>query len=285
MSEVGEPTTEVIVRTLNSPQMATVIRNSLPPAMPYEKFLATAVSAFKTTPPEVFDGCDRGSIYNAIARAARDGLLIDGRHGAIVPFRERQRDGRHITKAQFLIMPQGIIDAFARVGISAYATSVYEHDEIDFWDDGEGQHVRHKFNPFGERGQYRGAFACARSKDGRVWVEAMGIEELKRVQASSRAPDSPAWRNWKERMDQKSCLHRLAKRVPNVDVSDDEQDDRKVVQLSPPEPKLDRPKALEAVLKAATSGGASPAPTQEQPSPLPAEPPPGVANPEEHHGE
>lgn len=257
MSDEGIPSNDIIVRTLQRPDMTDVIKHALPPYVPLERFMATAVSAFRTTPPEVFANCDRQSIYNAVVQAARQGLLIDGRHGWIVPFREKKRDGTYITKAQFLIGPQGIIDAFARVGVTAYATSVYEHDQSRFWDDTDGQHVSHQFDPFTARGEFRGAFACARSRDGRVWVEAMGMEELNRVRESSKAPDSPAWRNWPERMHQKSCLHRLAKRVPGVDVSDDE-DPRQVVQVASGEtPKLDRPRALQAIMD-----GASTAPSE-----------------------
>lgn len=243
---------EVIVGTLQSDRMNKIICGALPPWMPPERFMAAAISAFRTTDPEVWEDCDRASIYNSVAHAARDGLLIDGRHGAIVPFRTKQKGGGWKKKAQFLIMPKGIIDAFARVRITAYAASVYENDGIRFWNDDKGQHVAHDYNPLKDRGAYLGAYACAVGPDQSIWVEAMGLEELKKVQDSSPAPNSPAWTNWPERMDQKSCLHRLAKRVPSVDLTDDMdpgQEPETKIEVAPRTTQVDHAALLEGGTK------------------------------------
>lgn len=254
MSNEDRDSTETIIATLQSPKMTQVITGSLPSHVPLQKFMAAAISAFRTTDPRVFQDCDKQSIYNAVARAARAGLLVDGRHGALVPFRSRGAGKR----CQFLIMPQGIIDSFARVRITCYAASVYDSDKVRIWDDEQGQHVVHDFDPFKDRGTRIGAFAAARSADGRTWVEAMGMADIERVKKVSKQRDDRGnlygpWVEWEERMEQKSCLHRLAKRVPSVDVAEDEefQEDTAIRVLEP----VDRQKALEKLLSPSESSG------------------------------
>jgi recombination protein RecT len=261
MTSESRDQTEVIIATLQQPKMMQVIAGSLPAHVPMQKFMAAAISAFRTTDPRVFQDCDKNSIYNAVAQAARAGLLVDGRHGALVPFRSRGQ-----KKCQFLIMPQGIIDSFARARITCYAASVYDADKIRFWDDEQGQHVAHDFDPFKERGKRIGAFAAARSMDGRTWVEAMGMTELERVKNVSKQRDDRGnligpWVDWEERMEQKSCLHRLARRVPSVDVTEDEEfrEESVVRVVESPE----RQKTLHSLLST-VSPGASPVPSQEQ---------------------
>ncbi len=256
--------------------MQKALKDSLPPHVPLEKFTAAAIAAIRNA-PQLFVDCDRQSIYNAVAQAARDGLIPDGRQGALVPFNTKVKQGDKeywIKKCQFMIMPQGIIDKLAKIGITVYAVSVYEKDPIQFWNDSTGQHVKHNYEPFSERGLRIGAFACATLRDGRTYVETMSMAEIDRVKAVSKQKTQDGkfygpWAEWPERMEQKSALHRICKRLPSVEIPEDDeftgrQPESIVIQPEPETKKLPtpvaqsvstpttRPRALQALVDSET---------------------------------
>jgi recombination protein RecT len=214
----------VLVNTVTHRDMQEVIRKTLPASVSQERFTQAVVAALKHR-PDLFMECDRASVYNAIVEAAKDGLLPDGRHGALVPFRSKEGPKR----CQFLIMPEGIIDKLAKIGITAYAVSVYAGDKIRIWNDDHGQHVEHEPQTFGSRGDRIGAFACARIREsGSTYVEAMNMEDLEAPKKVTKSKDKNGhligpWADFPDRMEQKTCLHRICKRLPNVSMAEDEE--------------------------------------------------------------
>ena len=227
MAESKSTALDLILNTIQHREMQEVIRKTLPDGVSQEKFTQAVVAALKHN-PDVFLDCERNSVYNAIVSAAKDGLMPDGRHGALVPFNTKVGD-KYVKKCQFLIMPDGIIDKLAKIGITVYATSVHAGDRIRIWNDDSGQHVEHEPLTFGSRGERIGAYACARiQKTGATFVEAMSNSDLDQVKAVTKSKDKNgnligAWKEWSDRMEQKSCLHRICKRLPNVDIPDDEE--------------------------------------------------------------
>ena len=156
---------EPIVNTLAGREMQRELQAFLPPNVDFKKFIQTAISAVQRA-ANVIARCDRQSVYNAIGDAANKGLMPDGRQGALVPYRERVKTGpgkddySWVTKCQFLIMPEGIIEVGARNGATIYAVSVYSNDRVRLWNDALGQHFEHDYDPFGgDRGEMVGAVA------------------------------------------------------------------------------------------------------------------------------
>jgi phage RecT family recombinase len=271
----------VLLNTIQHRDMQEVLRKTLPDGVSLERFTQATVAALKHN-PDVFLECDRNSVYNAIVQAAKDGLLPDGRHGALAPFNTKQPDGSYVKKCQFLIMPEGIIDKLAKLGIAVYAVSVYAGDRIRIWNDDTGQHVEHEPNTFRERGERIGAYACARIlKSGQTYVEAMNQADLEAPRRVTKAKDKNGelygpWKDFPERMEQKTCLHRICKRLPNIELPDDEEfspENRPMVTIDapvatapPPAEKPTRPAALQRVVDS-------------QPMPPPAEEPPPLEEP------
>ena len=60
-------------------------RAALPAHIPVERFVRVVLTAIQTSPK--LAQMDRASLWNACMRAAQDGLLPDGREGALVPFK------------------------------------------------------------------------------------------------------------------------------------------------------------------------------------------------------
>jgi recombination protein RecT len=214
---------ETVVNTIHDAAMQNILRAALPKDGNLQRFTDAAAAALRNN-PVAFHDCNKVSLYNAIADAARKGVIPDGKRGAITVFNTKVRSNPDVweKRAQFMIMPEGIIEAFNKAGIDAYAQSVYENDEFRFWADDEGQHVEHNFNPFLDRGARIGAYASGKRKNSRTYVEAMSNDELKRARSKSRTPDKGPWVEFPERMEQKSALHRLDKRMPGAGVIGDE---------------------------------------------------------------
>lgn len=249
--------------TLRTPQMQQQFKASLPPSVSVDRFTATTIAAINHNPDLL--GADRQSLYNAVVKAAQDGLLPDGNDGVLNIYNTNvgtKQNPQWMKKVQWQRMVGGLIKQFAKAGINAYAVSVYQNDKFEMWNDELGQHVKHAPIVFGDRGERIGALAVGTLKTGNSVVESMNMDDLRKARAASKNPDGGAWAIWTDRMEQKSVLHRLRKRVAVQDETaaeelnkiDDEFDDEPLatpaaepVQPVPTEASK-RPAALSAVL-------------------------------------
>jgi phage RecT family recombinase len=246
---------QMVVAGLTDERMQRSFKDVLPANVTVDRFTKVTLTAIQAS-PEVLEA-DRQSLYQACVHAAARGLLPDKKEGALVVFNTKQPDGSWSKRVQFLPMPEGIIKEMAKAGVSAYAVSVYEKDELEIWNDDDGQHVRHKPVIFGDRGARLGTFAAGKTKEGRSYVEAMNMDDIARVRSRSKQKDKEgnptgAWKTDTERMEQKSALHRLRKRIPMVgyEFNDEEDSD---VDLTPASVVVDVPVA-DATVTAAPPG-------------------------------
>jgi recombination protein RecT len=256
---MNENALAIVCKSLVDPKMQDQFKAVLPQDIALDRFTRVTLTAIQQD-PSILE-CDRQSLYNACVDAAKRGLLPDKKEGALVSFNTKQGD-TWIKKAQFMPMPEGIIKEMAKAGIKAYAVSVYENEQVDIWNDDDGQHFKHKPIAFGDRGKRMGAVACAKDSEGRTFVEAMNMDDLSRAAAASKSKDKQGnpvgpWKDWPERMEQKTVLHRLRKRVAilgNDDVVERLRQDEE--DLTPPvieynqdtTPPAKRPSTLQAVL-------------------------------------
>lgn len=215
---MNENALTTVCRAIADPAMAAKFRAVLPPKVSIDRFTRVTIAAIQQN-PSVLEA-DRQSLYNACVHAAARGLMPDGREGVLTVFNTKSGND-WIKKVQFLPMVEGVIKEMAQAGVKAYAVSVHANDEIEVWNDEAGQHVRHKPVMIGDRGERVGALAVATDADGRTYVEFMTREELARAAAKSRSKDRDGnptgpWRDSPERMEQKTVLHRLRRRVPMI---------------------------------------------------------------------
>lgn len=280
MTDENQQSVSVIVNTLSQREMQRELQTMLPKTVDFSKFMTTALTAVQRA-AHVIARCDKQSVYNAIADAANKGLMPDGRQGALVPYRERVKvgpgndDWRWVTKCQFLIMPEGIIEVAARNGATVYAVSVYSGDRVRLWNDADGQHFEHDYSPFGDRGEMIGAVAVGKTRSGAVFVEAVNEQDIAKIKNASKQKDQQGnmrgpWVEWEDRMWQKSALHRLHKRMPGIPVEEDAEytGERSYFRLAPEQ---------QAVLPGPPP--ASPAKPAEGASPVPRGTPPPVGRP------
>lgn len=152
---------------------------------------------------------DPRAIMSEIALAAQDGLLLDKRQAALVPF-----------KGQYKYMPMmsGLkIKASKSPDIAKIndAQLVYENDVFEY-EAGDNEKIIHKPDPFStkkERGKLIGAYAVAHLKNGQVKRSVMSIEELEKRRAVSKAKNGP-WQGWEEEMYKKTVMKALCNSLP-----------------------------------------------------------------------
>ena len=185
----------------------------LPEQVPVERFIRVILTAVQNNPQLL--QVNRQSLFSAAMKAATDGLLADGREGAIIPFK---------GNAQWLPMIAGILKKVRNSGELSTITSqvVYEHDEFDYFLDFEGEHLKHRPKLDGDRGKPRLTYAIAKTKDGGVYTEVMTEEQMNAVRNMSRAKDSGPWSGpFEDEMRRKTALRRLSKRLPmSTDLED-----------------------------------------------------------------
>ncbi|HEY9017708.1 RecT family recombinase [Thiomicrospira sp.] len=189
---------------------AKLIEASLPKHMTMEKFVSMANAALLFNPNLL--ELEPRSLAQAFIRAALDGLAIDNREAAIVPYK---------GKAQYQVMVDGVLKKIRNAGSvsTIVAKAVFEKDEFEYYFDENGEHIKYKPHLGNERGDLVLAFASAKlvGSDEPI-IEVMTLEEIDRVMAASQSSSnaSSPWRNWKDRMSVKSVLHRISRRLPNA---------------------------------------------------------------------
>lgn len=184
--------------------LSPALKNALPTHIPVERFVNVAITAVNLN-PKLLD-CNRNSLFTACMRAAQDGLLPDGRDGAIVPYGET---------AQWMPMYQGLIRKMRNSGeiatISAHPVYAKDHFEYIL---GDAERIDHKPFTGGEPGEVTGAYAIVTLKDGSIQREYVPRTDIDKARRTSRSPDSPAWKNWYSEMSRKVAIHRISKYLP-----------------------------------------------------------------------
>lgn len=167
------------------------------------------------------------SVWNAAMACAKDGLIPDGREAALVVFNTKVKcsDGitRSLATAQYMPMIGGILKMMRQSGevASLSAQVVYEKDEFDY-ELGDNERISHKPSLTDDRGKMIAAYAILKTKDGGIYREMMGRQQIMAVKQISKAKDSGPWSGpFESEMWKKTVLRRLAKRAPlSTDVLD-----------------------------------------------------------------
>lgn len=192
-----------IIKTLEV--MEPEITKALPKHIPSEKFIRTLMTAYNSN--DKIQACDRRSVLAAAMKAATDGLMLDGREAAIVPFGK---------EAVYMPMVAGIIKKVINAGRIATITAqiVYKKDKFSY-DPGAIDGLKHDPDWFGDRGEAIGVYAIARTKEGMATVEVMNETQIDKIKAISRSASSGPWKDWPEEMWKKTVLRRLCKFLPS----------------------------------------------------------------------
>lgn len=173
-----------------------------------EVFIQIVANAYMSTP--LLQRCSQLSLYVAALEAARTGLRPDGEEAALVPYRDKDSGDYDV---QFQPMYQGLVRLMLRAGArKVWAHVVYSADEFDYGL-GLDPYLHHKPSRGENRGEIIAAYAVVKLANGETQFEVMEVDELEKIRKSSKASNSPAYRNWLSEMYRKAPLRRLRKFV------------------------------------------------------------------------
>lgn len=194
-------------------QMAPAMAQALPKHMDVDRLMRLAMTTIRTTP--ALKEADVSSLLGAVMQAAQLGLEpgLMG-HCYLLPFKNNKKG---ITEVQFIIGYKGMIDLARRSGHiqSIYAHAVYENDEFEY-ELGLEPKLQHKPSMEANKGEFVGAYAVARFKDGGYQFEFMSKAEIEKRKGRSKAANSnySPWATDYEEMAKKTVVRHMWKYLP-----------------------------------------------------------------------
>lgn len=196
---------------------------ALPPHIPVERFMRVVMTAVGGNADLM--NADRRSLFESAMKAAQDGLLPDGRDGALVIFNAKVKEGGRdtfIKKVQWMPMVGGILKKIRNSGelLSLSAYVVYENDEFQYTL-GDEETIVHRPCLDSNRGDAKLVYAIAKTKDGGIYREIMTLKDVEKVRAVSKTGKFGPWADWWDEMAKKTVIRRLAKRLPMSSDLDD----------------------------------------------------------------
>jgi recombination protein RecT len=204
--------------------MASEFFKELPKQIPTDRFVRTIITAIHANP--ALATADRTSLKLACMKAAEDGLLPDGREGALVIYNTEVKDHKTKTstwvkKVQWLPMVWGLCKKARNTGevakITAHVVFRHDHFRMIYGDDELFEHEAPLDVPDEDMVEANaiGAYAIATMKDGtkvRAWRHRRHIMLAK---AKSKAQDGMLWTTFWEEGWQKTAIRYLNKYLPS----------------------------------------------------------------------
>lgn len=205
---------------------------SLPAHIPAERFARVLLTAASNNPALV--KADRRTFFSSAMKAATDGLLPDGREGALLIYKTKSKEGgqdKWVDAVQWIPMVAGIRKKIRNSGEIAdlYAEVVYAADEFDYRL-GLDRDLTHKpaFKmAMKDRGAIVAAYSVAKFKDGSMSFDVMSADEIWDVwRKASKQKDKDGnptgmWRDYLSEAFKKTVVKRHAKQLPmSTDLDD-----------------------------------------------------------------
>ena len=190
---------------------AEYIADALPRSvdMTPQQFIDVAMLAIRRMDADVRTkilACSQDSILFAIQEAASFGFRIGGSmaEGYLIPYGQ---------ECQFQPDYKGLLKLARRSGAFQVieAVEVYEKDLFHVFRDPEPR-IRHEPSLDPDPGPMVRVYAYAVLQNGHMVFEHMSRADIEKVRQASKAPNSPAWKNWYGQMGCKAVLKRLLKR-------------------------------------------------------------------------
>lgn len=228
---------------------------ALPAHIPVERFARVVMTAVQANPDLM--RCDRRSLFQACMKAAQDGLLPDGREGAIVV--RKARDG---FTANWQVMIAGIRKKARNSGeIATWDAHIVRKGDHFQFQLGDNPQINHTYDLSTERGDIVGAYSVCTLKDGQKSYEVMTIGEIRAIRDRSDAwkaykagkIKSTPWSTDEGEMARKTVARRHSKVLPMSTDLDDlirRDDDLYDFRETREETHADRPRSLAGRLDA-----------------------------------
>jgi recombination protein RecT len=218
--------------------------NALPAHIPVERFKRVVMTAISSNPD--LAKADRRSLFNSAVKAAQDGLLPDGRDGALIVYKTsvKNKEGNwdKVAMVQWQRMIAGVRKLIRNSGqiSDLWAEVVYEKDEFDY-QLGLNRNLVHKpaFKmPLKDRGPIVAAYSVAKLKDGSTSFDVMSADEIWDVwRKASKQKDKDSnptgmWKDYPSEAFKKTVVKRHSKQLPMAtDLDDIVRDDEELYDM------------------------------------------------------
>lgn len=241
-------------------RLAPQFKALLPTEEAVQRFVRVVTTAVQEK-AELVDA-DRDSFYTACLRAARDGLLPDGRE-AVLNVYSSKVGNNWIKRVQYQPMAEGMFKKVLLTGEIAGTPKVhpvYAKDEF-VYELGDSERIVHR--PFlgGDRGELVAAYSIVEFKDGAKSREVMSRREIDAIMARSKSKDKEGnifgpWVSDYAEMARKTVFRRHYKRLPkSSDMDQALEADNETFEELPARPATAAPVASSAADPADGAGG------------------------------
>lgn len=181
------------------------VRDALPKDFNKQRFVQNAMALIHDNPE--LKNYNQNEIVMGLLKGAYLGLDFYNKECYLIPYGEQlnyQTDYRGAKKLAKKYSIRPIKDIYAKL--------VREGDEFEEVIINGEQGINFKPKAFND-GKIVGAFAVCLYQDGGMIYDAMSLADLENTRKSSKANNSPAWRNFTGEMYKKTVLHRLCKHI------------------------------------------------------------------------
>ena len=210
MTDKPKPGNALVETRRDIEAMTTEFAKALPRQMPSERFVRTVNTAIQLNP--ALAAADRRSLMAACMKAAQDGLLPDGREGALVIYNTKtkvQENGREVERwvknVQWSPMVAGLMKKARNsgeiAGISASVVFRHDHFKLVKGDDERFEHEPNLDVDDAElvEANARGAYCIISLKDGTKIRSWRNRNQIQLARGQSKAQDSLMWTKfWEE---------------------------------------------------------------------------------------
>lgn len=180
---------------------------ALPDTVPAERFVRCVKSTLNANPD--LQNLERTSLLSAIMKAAQDGLVVDGKEAAIVPFK---------GKATYIPMVQGLVKKIRQHSKFANLSyGIIYQNEVDTgrfeYVKGDNEYLKHDPIIFGDRGPAIGAYAIVTTDDGIKFRAVLRKEQIEKRLAKGQQGGAKV--EWQEEFWLKTAIKAVYKIAPN----------------------------------------------------------------------
>lgn len=175
--------------------------------VPASRFIRCAKSTLNANPS--LQELDRTSVLASIMKAAQDGLVIDGKEAAIVPFK---------GKATYIPMVAGLVkkirqhSKFANISYGIIYQKELDQDRF-VYEKGDNERLIHNPILFGDRGEPVGAYAIVTTDDGTKFRSVLRKDQIEKRLAKGQ--DSANKKEWADEFWLKTAIKAVYKIAPN----------------------------------------------------------------------
>lgn len=196
---------------------------ALPAHIPVERFKRVVLTAIQQNPK--LASADRPTLFTSAMKAAQDGLLPDGREGALVIYNTKMKingQEKWVDAVQWIPMVAGLRKKVRNSGQIATwdVKAVFEKDEF-LYEEGLDVILKHKPYLDGPAGDLKAVYSVCKMKTGEVSIDVMAKWQVDRIRAMSKAKDRGPWVDHYVEMAKKTVARRHSKVLPmNTDLDD-----------------------------------------------------------------